>query len=224
MESWPEKNYPLARLNLYVQADQAKLWEVWAESQFSELAVRVSGIQHFSMQDSKNSADIAIVADAVGDFVSGATKFVAVMSDDSDFMALYVKLKELTVGKPPFLWVMTDRDRTRSATIKSYFPNDHRHVVSLPSRLDTSLASHDGIRDNSNQFKEMANLIVEQFSVGTFKSTDCQPIIKKHWPNHPMASMSGPQFGIEFGNKIWPILNELGVERQETKPRKYEVT
>lgn len=129
MEQWPEGIPPASRLNLYVQADQTALWDIWASSQFRELVVTVRGIQHFSKRQSKNSADIAIAIDAVADFVTGAAQFVAVMSDDSDFMPLYAKLKGLTEERAPFLWVVTDRPRTRSSTIEEYFPNDHIYVA-----------------------------------------------------------------------------------------------
>ena len=129
MEQWPEGIPPASRLNLYVQADQTALWDIWASSQFRELVVTVRGIQHFSKRQSKNSADIAIAIDAVADFVTGAAQFVAVMSDDSDFMPLYAKLKDLTEERAPFLWVVTDRPRTRSSTIEDYFPNDHIYVA-----------------------------------------------------------------------------------------------
>ena len=220
--------HPLKRLNLYVQADQTQLWEMWAECQFPHLAVTVRGIQHFSKQPSKNAADIAMAIDAATDFVSGITQFVAVMSDDSDFIALYAKLRELSQEETPFLWIMTDRDKTRSATIRDYFPNDHIHVVNFPAKTKTQRKSPTRSfkvgGNNTEQLAKMADLIVKRTNVGIFKSTDCQPIIKEHWTEHPMSVMAGPQFGIEFGNKIWPILKERGVKRQETKPRKYEMT
>ena len=228
IESWPDKMHPLKRLNLYVQADQTQLWELWAECQFSHLAVTVRGIQHFSKQPSKNAADITIAVDAVADFMSGATQFVAVMSDDSDFIALYAKLRELSQEEAPFLWVMTDRDKTRSATIRDYFPNDHIHVVSFPTKTKTPSAPPTstplGRGDDSKQFPEMAELIIENIPVGVFKSTQCQPMIKKRWPKHPMATMPGNRFGTEFANKLWPMLKERGVKLKKEKPRKYEMT
>ena len=201
---------------------------MWAESQFLQLAIAVSGIQHFSKQDSKNAADIAMAIDAVTDFLLGTTRFIVVMSDDSDFMALYVKLKEMTQSRPPFLWVMTDRDNTRSATIREFFPNDHIHVVSFHAKTRTQLKSPartlKGVREGSGQFAEMANLIITKIPIGTFKSTVCQSIIKERWPKHPISSMSAARFGAEFAAKIWPILEGQGVRLQKKQPRKYEMT
>ena len=92
----------------------------------------VHGIQRLSGQPTKNAADIALAIDALADFMAGATQFVAVMSDDSDFIALYAKLRLLAEGNAPFLWVLTARPGTRSTTIRDYFPNDHIHVVRAP--------------------------------------------------------------------------------------------
>ena len=70
----------------------------------------------------------------------------------------------------------------------------------------------------------MADLIIRERSVGSFKSTDCQPIIKKNWPDHPMATMPSANFGTQFTNKVWPLLKERGVKQVGTRPRRYEMT
>ncbi len=230
IDSWPERAPPVAQLNLYVQADRAQLWDLWAGSRFPQLAVMVHGVQHFSGQPTKNSADIALAINAITDFMDGATQFVAVMSDDSDFIALYAKLRQLTKGNTPFLWVLTDRPGTRSATIRDYFPNDHIHVVSAPVSNGAASASSaapvpsDDVEDPSEPFAAMAAAIIQELPVGSFKSTGCQPIIKRRWPGHRMASMGGQEFGKELASKLWPLLKERGVKRQETMPRKYEMT
>ena len=111
-------------------------------------------------------------------------------------------------------------------TIREYFPNDHIHVLSFPEKTKVKTPKHSPKRgkDNEEELTEMADLILKRVDVGVFKSTDCQPIIRENWPNHAMSAMPSPQFGIEFGNKVWPILKNRGVRRQETKPRKYEMT
>ena len=72
----------------------------------------------------------------------------------------------------------------------------------------------------------MAMSVVETTPVGTFKSTDCQAIIKQQWSHHPMASATGPAFGTEFQKQIWPILREWGVTipNPGKKPIRYEMT
>ena len=151
-----------------------QLWDLWAGSQFPHLTVMVHGVQHFSGQPTKNSADIALAINAITDFMDGATQFVAVMSDDSDFIALYAKLRQLTKGNTPFLWVLTDRPGTRSATIRDYFPNDHIHVVSAPVSNGAASASSaapvpsDDVEDPSEPFAAMAAAIIQELPVGSF--------------------------------------------------------
>ena len=71
----------------------------------------------------------------------------------------------------------------------------------------------------------MADLVIQELPVGPFRSTDCLPIIKEHWPEHPMASMKGAEFGTQFINRLWPLLEKRGVGLKEgTKPREYEMT
>ena len=221
---WPEGIPPLSRLNLYVEADRVSLWDVWASSQFPSLTVTVRGIQHFASPRAKNSADIAIAIDAVSDFVKGTNQFVAVMSDDSDFIPLYAKLKDLGGPRVPFLWLMTGRTKTKASTIADFFPNEHIHVVQGPTTRTRTQTASDENEGGFAPWPEVASLIVQKISVGSFKSVECQPIIKRQWPNHPMASMPKQQFGVEFANKLWPILEKRGVRLSKTKTRKYEMT
>ena len=244
IEDWPAGTPPPRRLNLYVQADRVTLWDIWANGRFPQLTVTVRGIQHFSNRQSKNSADIAIAIDAIADFVNGVAQYVAVMSDDSDFIPLYAKLKEISERSVPFLWLVTNRDKTRSTTIRDYFPNDHIHVVHVrkPSQVRSSGESRSNVvarprpavrsappagddgMGRAGRMDEVADLIIEQVPVGSFRSTECQRVIKSRWPSDPMARMSSVRFGTEFANKIWPILDERGVELLSTKPRKYGLT
>ncbi len=268
IEDWPEGIPPPTRLNLYVQADRVSLWDIWANGRFPQLTTTARGIQHFSNRQSKNSADIAIAIDAIADYVTGVAEFVAVMSDDSDFIPLYAKLKELESRRVPFLWLVTDRTKTRSTTIRDYFPNAHIHVVHTrrtsrpshagetqangsrrtrpvgtsarpagdagdtqsngsrrirPAGVSAPPAGDDG-KNLADRMVEVADLIIQQMPAGSFRSTECQRVIKSQWPGDPMARMSSVRFGTEFANKIWPILDERGVELLSTKPRKYGLT
>ena len=131
VDSWPDSFPKPGLITLYVPADQVELWRMWGISRFKGAQVRVRGIQRFSGHLSKNSADIAIATDAVADFVRGRVRHVAVFSDDSDFMSLYVKIREEAGNSPdaPFLWVLTDRRGTKSYNIRRYFPSEHIYVL-----------------------------------------------------------------------------------------------
>ena len=125
----------LARLSLYVRADKRELWRIWAEGNWPELDLRVRGIQHFTNGTrSKNSADIAITADATEDFVLGRTGLVAVVSNDSDFGALFVKIREMAIqkdlGRTPFLWVTTKGGGALSPEVQRFVPDEFRWEVS----------------------------------------------------------------------------------------------
>ena len=204
IESWPERAPPLAQLSLYVQADRVQLWDLWVESRLPNLTVVVHGVQRFSGQPTKNSADIALAIDAVADFMAGATQYVAVMSDDSDFIALYAKLRQLANGNVPFLWVLTDRPGTRSATIRDYFPNDHLHVVCAPVSNSAVPASSDDSEDveddHAELFAAMAAAIIQELPVGTVQehglSTDHQ------------RTLAGSSDGDDAKRKLWHTVHQ----------------
>ncbi len=241
IEKWPEGAPALGSLHLYVRADRVALWEMWASGNYPALTVTVKGVQHFSHHHSKNSADMAIAMDAIADFVTGDTEFVAVLSDDSDFMPVFAKLKAMSDGKAPFLWLVTDRVRTRSATIEEYFPGDHIHTVKVTtppndfillrpgdegsSGVNPRVLEEERRRAADNRVREdMVDLIIRQTPIGSFKSTDCLPIIQNRWPRHPMARMQGGGFGTEFVKRLWPLLEKRGVRVGSKRPRKYEMT
>ena len=134
---WPRQLPKPTQLNLYVRADHAHLWQVWASDAFRELHVTVKGVQHYSLAATKNAADMAIAVDAISDFNHSRVSHVAVVSDDSDFISLYAKLaEEFQKDQPldsselvPFLWVLTDRVDTKSSLLQEFFPERYVHIV-----------------------------------------------------------------------------------------------
>ena len=141
MFNWPHPAPPPSRLTLYVRADQVELWRLWAVDQFSNVQVIVKGIQHFSRDSSKNSADIAIATNAIADFVRGRVAHVVVLSDDSDFISLYASIHDevdQNEGATPFLWVVTDRHKSLSANVKQFVPRNILHVISADVRSSKS--------------------------------------------------------------------------------------
>lgn len=227
VHNWPVNVPHLTRLNLYVRASQVELWRLWAVSQFGDIEVVVRGTQHFSMSSTKNSADIAIATNAIADLIFNRISHVAVFSDDSDFISLYVAIRDdLKIPLPddnvPFLWIVTGRQGSLSNTVKEFFPAEALYIVtkSNDSSKDTATKSSTSI------WKEIAETILEEIPIGLFKSTDCRPVINKRWPDHPLSKYSGAQFGIEFKNNVWPILENFGVKIKNpgAKPVQYEMT
>ncbi len=242
LESWPSAAPGATRLNLYVRADHSLLWEVWAEDRFPNINVSAKGVQHFSNSQTKNSADIAMAIDAIADILLGRISYVVVVSDDSDFISLYSKLREeqhrigYTPGDIPFLWALTDRPNTRSSTLKDYFPKRHIHEVRFPKETKETDAATKEVKDSlseegpapanatDNPYAAMARAIIEKIPVGRFKSTDCREIIKAGWPSHSLASADEPSYGTGFYKKIFPILKRLGVDNPSSRPRRYDMT
>ncbi len=153
---WPRSLPKPTKLNLYVRADHAHLWQVWASDAFSELHVTVKGVQHYSLAATKNAADMAIAVDAISDFNHSRVSHVAVVSDDSDFISLYAKLaEEFQNGQAresneivPFLWVLTDRVDTKSSLLQEFFPERYVHIVDRYATWD------DYDEDDEPEFEE----------------------------------------------------------------------
>ena len=139
LDGWPTDWPAPSRLTLYTRADQTELWRLWAQHRFGHLQVTAHGTQHFSWSSTKNSADIAIAIKAMADLVVGRVSNVVVLSDDSDFISLYVAIRDeqeipRVEGRPPFLWAVTDRKGPLSTTVEQFFPPTHLHIVS-PERV-----------------------------------------------------------------------------------------
>ena len=230
VRDWPDSAPALSRMILYVRADQVELWRLWATARFEEIEVVVRGTQHFSMSPTKNSSDISIAVNAMADLLLRRVSHVAVFSDDSDFISLYAAIcnepEIMSNGSAPFLWIVTDREDTLSATVKLFFPPAKLHVVSLGATVGTAQAKP-ALKESGNPtWDEIAMAVVEAIPPGPFKSTDCMSIIAQRWPNHPMASAASAAFGTEFKNNVWPRLERIGVTivNPENKPIKYEMT
>ena len=228
ISGWPDKAPAPTRLRLYVRANQTAMWRLWVESRFSGMKVVVNGTQHFSKGSTKNSADIAIAADAMSDLALGRVSHIVVFSDDSDFISLYEAIrKEPAItsisARVPFLWVVTDREGHLSPTVRQFFPPEALHVVTLetgrPQAAMDAEAPH-------AIWAEMADAVLRDIPTGTFKSTECQQLIRKQWPGHALCDAGSAAFGTEFKNNIWPILEKSAVKikNPRKKPIQYEMT
>lgn len=245
---WPNDRPPLGNLSLYVRADRVASWEMWAEATYPNLQVRVRGVQHFTNNKAKNSADLAITADAVADLVTGQANAVAVVSNDSDFGALFVKVKELArsvgVEQTPFLWITSPEAGGLSPELERFIPDSLRWDLSnaaLPPVSQRPVAQPDppqlpeperppalspAIQATSpdSQNEAIADELIRRLPVGKFKVTDAHEVFQQLWPEHPAAS--GPaQFGTFLLKEVWPILQKRGVlMTRKSSPRTYEIT
>ena len=249
-DHWPVDRPPVGSLSLYVRADKVALWQLWAESTYPQLGVRVRGVQHFSNSKAKNSADLAITADAVADLVTGQANAVAVVSNDSDFGALFVKVREMAHGagleQTPFLWITSPDAGGLSPEMERFIPAAFRWDLSAapaapapaveppahqtqplpeapkPAALPSPTAS---VKSNADPSSEaIAEELIQRLPVGKFKVADAHGIFRDKWPAHPAAT--GPaQLGTFLLKEIWPIMQRRGVVMaKEKSPRTYEIT
>ena len=245
---WPNDRPSLSILSLYVRADRVASWEMWAEATYPNLRVRVRGVQHFTNNKAKNSADLAITADAVADLVTGQANAVAVVSNDSDFGALFVKVKELArsvgVEQTPFLWITSPEAGGLSPELERFIP-DSLHWDLSDAAL-TAVSPHAAAQPNppqlpkaerppalspapqpaslDSQNEAIADELISRLPVGKFKVTDAHEAFQQLWAEHPAAS--GPaQFGTFLLKEVWPILQKRGVlMTRKSSPRTYEIT
>ena len=243
--NWPGP-LPLGSVSLYVRADKIAVWEMWAESSYPDLRVRVRGVQHFSNHKAKNSADLAITADAVADLVTGQAATVAVVSNDSDFGALFVKIKEMAhsagLERTPFLWITSPDAGALSPEMERFIPDAMRWDLSsalaapaaevaqpepqpLPKPVQPAALAPAPTIDKPDAGNEaIAEELIRRLNAGKFKVTDAHDVFRSQWPKHPAAT--GPaQFGTFLLKEIWPILQKRGVlMTRKSSPRTYEIT
>ena len=194
LDDWPADRPPVRTLSVYVPADKTTLWEAWCTDRLPEALVRVRGVQRFRRETSKNSADLALAADAAVDFASGAVQLVAVLSSDSDFVSLYAKIAELAAARPappvhaPFLWITPSGGSPVSNEALDYFPDRLRWPVPLDTS-DTSTAQEDAATGEEPTAEVVAATLLASFpdTKRSFKTSDVRPIVAKHWPDHPAA-------------------------------------
>ena len=232
LSNWPDKAPKPSVAHLYVKADQVGLWSVWGEGQFDDVKIVPHGVQHFSKTSTKNSADVALVIDAISDLLIGTTEHITVVSDDSDFLALYSAMisrpnMPFPDEAPPFLLVVTGDNGKQSETIRSFVPAGHLHVISsMAGSTRTSSPQDNQATMDESVYQAMARKIIETTSVGYFKSTQCRSLIGQDWPEHNLATADSPKFGTEFRAKIWPHIEGAGgrIPNPNEKPIKYEMT
>ena len=246
--NWPGDRPALGSLSLYVRADKVAVWEMWAEGACTGLRVRVRGVQHFSNHKAKNSADLAITADAVADLVTGQASAVAVLSNDSDFGALFVKVRELAQAsgqqQTPFLWITSPDAGGLSPEMERFIPAGLRwdlsantpepgpaaklpEAESLPEvgKQTTPARSQRAARNAANPGNEdIAEELIRQLPVGKFKVSEAFEVFRVQWPQHPAAA--GPaQLGTFLFKEVWPVLEKQGVLMpRRSSPRTYEIT
>jgi len=232
-EFWPDEFPQPTMLQLYVRADQTELWQIWTTNKYPLLDVQVKGVQHYILKGSKNSADLSLALDALSDILLCRVTHIAILSDDSDFASLYAKVKYELQGKEkqniPFLWFVTDRPETRSPTLSEFFPDEYLYVINCTIGKETKSGQKAKLSIEElalNKEDLIALTIIQNISIGIFKSSDCKNIIDFYFPQHSLAKTDSAKFGAQFRKTIWPILENYGAREPnpDKRPHKYEMT
>jgi hypothetical protein len=234
---WPEEFPKPMTIKLYVKADQSELWKIWASHNIHDVEVNVKGVQHYTLNGSKNSADISLALDALADLLKSRTKHIAIMSDDSDYVSLFMALKQeiglIENPKTLFKWFMSNRSGTRSQMLNEFFPSEYIHIVGCSAVPNISSdrgqqedANKETTKNLSPEEEQIAVAIIRNIPVGTFKSADCKKLIKQYFPRNDLNKIDSAAFGTQFLKIIWPILEKYGVKSDKSSkaPRKYEMT
>ena len=232
LDDWPSDRPPVRTLCVYAPADKTTLWEAWCADRLPGARIRVRGVQRFRRETSKNSADLALAADASADFALGAVHLVAVLSSDSDFVSLYAKISELARASPappvhaPFLWITPSNGSPVSNEALDYFPDRLRWTVPLDTAGAADAPENPpSPGDGHPSADAVAATLLASFpqSKKRFRASDARPVIAKHWPDHPAAS-SASTCGTFLVNEVYPALEKRGVRIvPSSSPRTYEL-
>jgi hypothetical protein len=232
IENWPAEFPKPSTLKLYAKADQTEMWRIWTSHHFPSIEVLIKGVQHYTYNGSKNSADISLALDALADVLKKRTKHIAIMSDDSDYTSLFSMIKqEIDLWQNsniPFKWFMTDRLDTRSTVLKDFLPVHYVHVVNISNNLiiekENKKTSFN--EDAFTEEEKIARLIIQNTPIGYFKSSDCKKYLQQYFPKHNLNKSDSASFGTQFLKVIWPYLEKYGVKSEKSSrgPRKYEMT
>ena len=208
--------------------------------------IRVRGVQRYTTgAQSKNSADLAIAADATEDFVLGRASMVAVVSNDSDFCALFVKIREMSIDRgfkrTPFVWVVSTGGGVLSPEVRRFVPDEFRwelaangaeeargtHVKIHPqvSGKNRAPAAPSSGQDSLSHEERIARAIVRHMPVGTFRASDAEKIAKRYLPGIPVPSNQA-RFAKYLLDEVSPVLETLGVEvnRKQKSSKRYKIT
>ena len=235
-EHWPAGVPRLKKLVLYVQAQNEIVWDMWAMRKFPSVQTKAKGVQYPSRQTGKNVADIMLALDASTDFTTGKVTHVIVVSDDSDYFALFGKLRELhTAINPdptsiPFTWVISNRNGRKSKTIQNLGNGIFHEVPALAgfsrptTRATTRAIPKQRTAPRTTQ-KAVTGILHNHLKrMERFGSRQCMAVLKREFPEHEYTRLSSQEFGMVFHNKLLPELRKHGHINivREKSPKTYK--
>lgn len=189
--------------------------------------IRVLSTESYSRNQEKNAADIKLAIDACQDMLSGAVSFIAVLSNDSDFFALYEKSEELKVSPVaacPNLNLGSNRNGSAFLLINHpvgagvspalrLVPVSHRKSLPAEAMLSPVVITNE----------EIAEAVIREIEIGHFGNSDIREILNgnEKLKEHRSVKLNDMDFDVFVKESIWPLLSERGVYLLKAMPALY---
>lgn len=241
LEKWDRELPPITSIKLY--GKQTGLWQSAIEGFVTELQgpwpfansqpnIRVVPTESYSGSSQKNTADIKLAIDACQDMLSGAISFTAVLSNDSDFFALYEKARELKSepiegcpnirlsggrGNVPYQIINHRTGDAKVSRTMDLVPETHRKILPEVAKNPPVI-----ITDS-----EIAEAVIQEMDISeTFGNDDIQQMMNgnESLRKHRAAQLKGDEFGQFIKESIWPLLENYRVQQTDDTPPTYAMT
>ncbi len=247
LKDWDDILPRISRISLYGRNLNESLWKACIDGFIDEFKshwhevepeVRIVNTQSFNRNQQKSVSDLCIVADAVEDMLSGSVSFVAVLTNDSDFIVLFDRAGRFkenglnncsamsliaasdrggeTEQRVPFLLINHPAEAGVSEALRLV---PRPYIRTLP---DTAKESLEALTD-----EDVAEAIIQKFDLGAyFGYAEMQEVMQDDSVliKHTAAGYESEQFGKFVEASIWPILQSMGVARIQRQPAKYAMT
>ena len=229
-ENWPSDLPAVQFARIYVDPGSDNYWSSAVRRaatqkstgplRASDLTVHVEPVQRYGKDPGKNAADFQIVLDALEDYLLEKVSYVAIVSNDSDFVSLYYKLENIAKrqnssgGLTPFK-LITHGGAGRTERL-GFLPSRNVHHVgepSVPSRapVNRTMGRRVG-SDVQSMVAEIASWADEGrsfSSVAAYGALLRAGLVDQFDPNDEDDRQ---KIGMWFRREIWPFLERNGVK------------
>ena len=251
LDNWPDDLPDINLISVYVEAVHRDYWESRikevVEGKIKKIPfpgvkppdIVVNPVQEYAGSQ-KNAADIALVLDALDDLHTKRTDFVAVVSNDSDFVALYYKLQKVQArhsdrfihnrGEAPFL-LITHGNSGRSGRLDNL---PQQNILQLPTGIESFETTSDPditppasttVGEQTPADKPTPEVLAGAIASGIgyrhlyaadtgehyiYTYRDAYHVIRSRYPQIPQHRLGHSEFSKWFYQEIWPIMKQHG--------------
>ena len=241
--NWPSDLPTVKFARVYVDPGSENYWQTAVERAATQkstgplrgsgLMVYVEPVQRYGKYAGKNAADFQMILDAFEDFLNKEVSYIAIVSNDSDFVSLYYKLEHIAKrenssgGFTPFK-LITHGGAGRTERLDFLPPRNVHHVgeSSVPSRAPVNRTVVRRVDGNVQlMVAEIASWADEGrsfSSVPAYGALLRAGLVDQFDPND---EDDRKKIGIWFHRDIWPFLERNGVTRNDSgRPVMYSMS